>query len=615
MSPSTDSFEEIESAVVRFAGDSGDGMQTVGERFTDSSAFAGNDIATLPDFPAEIRAPAGTLAGVSGFQLQFGSRKILTPGDEPDALVAMNPAALKANIDDLPEGGMLVVNIDSFKKMNLAKAGYEISPLEDEEFRKKYHLVELDLTSLTKEALKDSPLKPSDKARCKNFFALGFMYYVYGRPLEPTLKFFSDKWGKKLPELSEANSTALKAGFNLGDTMETARNRYQVSKAPVQAGVYRKISGNEALVYGLVAGAKQANRELLYAGYPITPASPILEGLSALKKFGVKTLQAEDEIAAMGMAIGASFAGDLSVVATSGPGMCLKSEFIGLASITELPVVIVDVQRGGPSTGLPTKTEQSDLLQSLYARHGDCPLPVLAAHSPSDCFDCAMEASRIALTYMTPVILLSDLYVANGAEPWKIPNVSELPTIDTKFADPNEELVVYKRNPETLARTQAIPGQAGLEHRIGGLEKSEDGGVSYDPENHEKMTHLRAEKVNGIANSYDPLTVQGEKEGDLLVIGWGGTYGAISSATKVLQDEGFSVSSIHLRHLNPLPNELESLLCSFKKVIVPELNLGQLSTILKAKYVKDVISYNKVQGKPFKVTELREEFVKHLSNN
>ena len=615
MSPSTDSFEEIESAVVRFAGDSGDGMQTVGERFTDSSAFAGNDIATLPDFPAEIRAPAGTLAGVSGFQLQFGSRKILTPGDEPDALVAMNPAALKANIDDLPEGGMLVVNIDSFKKMNLAKAGYETSPLEDEEFRKKYHLVELDLTSLTKEALKDSPLKPSDKARCKNFFALGFMYYVYGRPLEPTLKFFSDKWGKKLPELSEANSTALKAGFNLGDTMETARNRYQVSKAPVQAGVYRKISGNEALVYGLVAGAKQANRELLYAGYPITPASPILEGLSALKKFGVKTLQAEDEIAAMGMAIGASFAGDLSVVATSGPGMCLKSEFIGLASITELPVVIVDVQRGGPSTGLPTKTEQSDLLQSLYARHGDCPLPVLAAHSPSDCFDCAMEASRIALTYMTPVILLSDLYVANGAEPWKIPNVSELPTIDTKFADPNEELVVYKRDPETLARTQAIPGQAGLEHRIGGLEKSEDGGVSYDPENHEKMTHLRAEKVNGIANSYDPLAVQGEKEGDLLVIGWGGTYGAISSATKVLQDEGFSVSSVHLRHLNPLPNELESLLCSFKKVIVPELNLGQLSTILKAKYVKNIISYNKVQGKPFKVTELREEFVKHLSNN
>ena len=613
MSPSTDSFEEIESAVVRFAGDSGDGMQTVGERFTDSSAFAGNDIATLPDFPAEIRAPAGTLAGVSGFQLQFGSRKILTPGDEPDALVAMNPAALMANISDLPEGGMLVVNVDSFKKMNLAKAGYETSPLEDEEFRKKYHLIELDLTSLTKEALKESPLKPSDKARCKNFFALGFMYYVYGRPLDPTLKFFSDKWGKRLPELADANSTALKAGFNLGDTMETARNRYQVSKAPVQSGVYRKISGNEALVYGLVAGSQLSNRELLYAGYPITPASPILEGLSALKKFGVKTLQAEDEIAAMGMALGASFAGDLSVVATSGPGMCLKSEFIGLASITELPVVIVDVQRGGPSTGLPTKTEQSDLLQSLYARHGDCPLPVLAAHSPSDCFECAIEATRIALTYMTPVILLSDLYVANGAEPWRMPNVSDLAQINTSFADPNEELVVYKRDAETLARTQAIPGQKGLEHRIGGLEKSEDGGVSYDPENHENMSQLRADKINGISKSYDPIHVQGEKEGDVLVIGWGGTYGAISSAAKTLQDEGYSISSIHLRHLNPLPSDLGELLNSFKKIIVPELNLGQLSMILKAKYVRDIIGYNKLQGKPFKVTELREQFVKHLS--
>jgi 2-oxoglutarate ferredoxin oxidoreductase subunit alpha len=613
MNPATDSFEEIESAVVRFAGDSGDGMQTVGERFTDSSAFAGNDIATLPDFPAEIRAPAGTLAGVSGFQLQFGSRKILTPGDEPDALVAMNPAALKANISDLPEGGMLVVNVDSFKKMNLTKAGYESNPLDDEQFRKKYHLIELDLTSLTKEALKDSPLKPSDKARCKNFFALGFMYYVYGRPLEPTLKFFSDKWAKRLPQLAEANSIALKAGFNLGDTMETARNRYQVSKAPVQPGVYRKISGNEALVYGLVAGAQQAGRELLYAGYPITPASPILEGLSTLKKFGVKTLQAEDEIAAMGMAIGASFAGDISVVATSGPGMCLKSEFIGLASITELPVVIVNVQRGGPSTGLPTKTEQSDLLQSLYARHGDCPLPVLAAHSPSDCFECAIEATRIALTYMTPVILLSDLYVANGAEPWRIPNVSELAVIDTKFADSNEEFVVYKRDSETLARTQAIPGQPGLEHRIGGLEKSEDGGVSYDPENHENMSHLRADKINGIAKSYEPINVLGEKEGDVLVIGWGGTYGAISSAVKTLQDEGFSIASIHLRHLNPLPYDLETLMSSFKKIIVPELNLGQLSTILKAKYVRDMIGYNKLQGKPFKVAELREQFVKHLS--
>ncbi len=613
MTQATDSFEEIESAVVRFAGDSGDGMQTIGERFTDSSAFAGNDIATLPDFPAEIRAPAGTLAGVSGYQLQFGSTSILTPGDEPDALVAMNPAALKANIADLPEGGLLVVNVDSFKSMNLKKAGYESNPLEDEEFRKKYQLIELDLTTLTKDALSDSPLKPSDKARCKNFFALGFMCYVYGRPLEPTLNFFNQKWGKKLPEVADANSTALKAGHNLGDTMETARNRYQLAKAVVQPGVYRKISGNEATVYGLVAGAQCANRELLYSGYPITPASPVLEGLSALKKYGVKTVQAEDEIAAMGVAIGASFAGDLSVVATSGPGMCLKSEFIGLASITELPVVICNVQRGGPSTGLPTKTEQSDLLQSLFSRHGDCPLPVIAAHSPSDCFDCAVEACRIALTYCTPVIFLSDLYVANGAEPWLVPNASELPKIHVKFANPDEPYVSYKRNPETLARTQAIPGQPGLEHRIGGLEKSEDGGVSYDPQNHEKMTHLRAEKVERIADSLPPLELHGEDKGDLLAIGWGGTYGAITSAVQAMQAEGFSVSSVHLRHLNPLPKDLGDIIGRFKKVIVPELNLGQLSLILRAKYLVDAIPLTKVQGKPFKVSELRTAFHKELS--
>jgi 2-oxoglutarate ferredoxin oxidoreductase subunit alpha len=613
MTQASDSFEEIESAVVRFAGDSGDGMQTIGERFTDSSAFAGNDIATLPDFPAEIRAPAGTLAGVSGYQLQFGSRTILTPGDEPDALVAMNPAALKANIGDLPEGGLLVVNVDSFKKMNLKKAGYESNPLEDEDFRRKFQLIELDLTTLTKEALSESPLKPSDKARCKNFFALGFMCYVYGRPLEPTLNFFQQKWGKKLPEVADANSTALKAGNNLGDTMETARNRYQLAKAVVKPGVYRKISGNEATVYGLVAGAQCANRELLYSGYPITPASPVLEGLSALKKFGVKTVQAEDEIAAMGVAIGASFAGDLSVVATSGPGMCLKSEFIGLASITELPVVICNVQRGGPSTGLPTKTEQSDLLQSLFSRHGDCPLPVIAAHSPSDCFDSAIEACRIALTYCTPVIFLSDLYVANGSEPWLVPNASELPEIVAEFANPDEPYVTYKRDPKTLARTQAIPGQAGLEHRIGGLEKSEDGGVSYDPENHEQMTHLRAEKVERIADSLPPLELHGEGEGDLLVIGWGGTYGAITSAVQAMKAEGFSISSVHLRHLNPLPKDLGDLLNKFKKVIVPELNLGQLSLILRAKYLVDAIPLTKVQGKPFKVSELREAFHKHLS--
>ena len=612
MTHPADSFEEIDSAVVRFAGDSGDGMQTVGERFTDSSAFFGNDIATLPDFPAEIRAPAGTLAGVSGFQLQFGGSEILTPGDAPDALVAMNPAALKANVDDLPEGGMLVVNVDSFNKMNLTKAGYEENPLEDEDFRLKYRLIELDLTNLTKEALSESPLKPPEKVRCKNFFALGFTYYVYGRPLEPTLEFFDQKWGKRLPDVAEANSLALKAGYNLGDTMETARNRYQVSKAAVHPGVYRKISGNEALVYGLVVAAGKANRELLYSGYPITPASPVLEGLSQLKNYGVKCVQAEDEIAAMGVALGASFAGDLTVCATSGPGMCLKSEFIGLASITELPLIICNVQRGGPSTGLPTKTEQSDLLQALFSRHGDCPLPVVAAHSPSDCFDCALEAARIALTYMTPVILLSDLYVANGAEPWLVPNLSEIPEIKNELAEPDKEYVIYRRDPETLARTQAIPGQFGLEHRIGGLEKGEDGGVSYDPENHEEMTHLRAQKIAGICKSLDATEVQGEAEGDLLVIGWGGTYGAISSAVRLLHDEGYAVSSIHLRHLNPLPADLSDILGRFKKVIVPELNLGQLSLILRAKYLVDIIPHTKIQGKPFKVSELQQKFLEYL---
>ena len=613
MAQAKDNFIEIDSAVVRFAGDSGDGMQTVGERFTDSSAFAGNDIATLPDFPAEIRAPAGTLAGVSGFQVQFGSREILTPGDEPDALVAMNPAALKSNLADLPTGGMLVVNTEAFKKMNLTKAGYETNPLEDDDLRNKYHLVEIDFTNLTKEALSESPLKPTDKARCKNFFALGFMYYVYGRPLEPTLKFFQDKWGKRLPVLAEANTLALKAGFNLGDTMESARNRYQIAKAPVDAGVYRKISGNEALVYGLVAAAKQAKLELLYAGYPITPASPILEGLSALKHFGVKTIQAEDEIAAMGMALGASFTGKLSVCATSGPGMCLKSEFIGLASITELPLIICNVQRGGPSTGLPTKNEQSDLLQSMYSRNGDSPIPIIAAHSSSDCFDCAIEAARIAITYKTPVILLSDLYIANGAEPWLIPNVSDLPDLEVPFADSNEEYVVYKRDPSTLARDQAIPGQVGLEHRVGGLEKNEEGGVSYDPKNHEEMTRLRADKVNAIANSLPPSELFGDAEGgELLVLGWGGTYGAITSAVRNLRTEGFPVSSLHLRNLNPFPNDLGDILSKFKKVLIPELNMGQLSLLIRSKYLIDVISYSKVQGQPFKVSELSNKILETI---
>jgi 2-oxoglutarate/2-oxoacid ferredoxin oxidoreductase subunit alpha len=605
-------FQEIDAAVIRFVGDSGDGMQTVGERFTDASAFAGNDIATLPDFPAEIRAPAGTLAGVSGFQIQFGSRKILTPGDAPDALVAMNPAALKANLDDLVPGGMLVVNSDAFKKANLAKAGYESNPLEDEDIRSKYNLIEIDLTNLTKDALADIPLKPSEKTRCKNFLALGFMYFVYDRKLDTTLNFLDDKWGKRLPIVAEANSLALKAGYNLGETLEQARNRYQIAKAPVEAGHYRKISGNEALVYGLAVAGHKSKRGLLYSGYPITPASPVLEGLSSLKRFGVKTVQAEDEIAAMGIALGASFTGKLAVCATSGPGMCLKSEFMGLASITELPLIICNIQRGGPSTGLPTKVEQSDLLQGMFCRNGDSPIPIIAAHSASDCFDCALEAARIALTYMTPVILMSDLYVANGSEPWSIPDMASIPDLEVPFADSAEDYVVYKRDPETLAREQAIPGQAGLEHRVGGLEKDESGDISYDSHNHEKMTHLRADKVTAIAKSFPPSEVVGEPEGDLLVLGWGGTYGAISSAVGNLQTEGFSVSSLHLRHLSPLPNDLGEVLGRFKKVIIPELNMGQLSMLIRAKYLVDAISCSKVQGQPFQVSELRERILKHL---
>ena len=608
-----DNLQEISSAVVRFAGDSGDGMQTVGEQFTDSSAFAGNDTSTLPDFPAEIRAPVGTLAGVSGFQLKFGSRRIHTPGDQPDALVAMNPAALKTNLDDLVEGGMLVVNEDTFKTANLTKAGYDSNPLEDDELQEKYNLIKINLTALTKEALSDSPLKSADKVRCKNFFALGFMFYVYDRPLEPTIRFLEKKWGKRLPDLAEANIKVMKAGYYLGETMEQARNRYQISRAPFEPGKYRRVSGNQSLVYGLLVGGKKAKREVLYAGYPITPASPILEGFARLKNHGVKTVQAEDEIAAMGIALGASFTGDLAICATSGPGICLKSEFIGLAVIAELPMIICDIQRGGPSTGLPTKTEQGDLLQVMYGRNGESPIPVLACHSPADCFEVGVEAVRIALTYCTPVVVLSELYVANGSEPWKIPEVASIPEIDVPFADPSREYVVYKRNPETLAREQAIPGQAGMEHRIGGLEKDEAGNVSYDPDNHEEMTRLRAAKVNAVAKSYPPLEINGESQGEVLVLGWGGTYGAITSAVNNLQAEGFSVSSLHLRYLYPLPFDLEDIFKNFKQILIPELNFtGHLRTLLRAEYMIDAIGFDKMQGQPFTVSEIQAKILEIL---
>lgn len=603
-STQTEEFQELASVVIRFAGDSGDGMQTIGERFTDSSAIFGNDLATFPDFPAEIRAPAGTKPGVSAFQIQIGSKEILTPGDQPNALVAMNPAALAVHLDELEEGGILVVNSAAFSQDNLRMASYDSNPLEDEDLAGKYELIQVDINHFTLESLSETEMSNKDKLRCKNFFALGFMYWIYSRPLDTTIEFIESKWSKRLPVLADANIKVLKAGYFFGETTETSRNRYMVAKAEVETGKYRKISGNDALVLGLIAGSMKTNRNLLYSGYPITPASSILEGLATYKNFGVKTLQAEDEIAAIGIALGASFAGNLGVTGTSGPGMCLKAEFIGLATSIELPLVILNIQRGGPSTGLPTKTEQSDLLQAIYGRHSDALIPVIAANSPSDCFETAIEAIQIALMYSTPIILLSDLYLANGAEPWKVPSVDSYPEVNIQFAEEGKPYSTFKRDPETLSRTLAIPGQAGLEHRIGGLEKDEGGNVSYDQDNHEQMTLLRSEKINRIADSIPPTEIFGENTGKVLVVGWGGTFGAITSCVRSMQAEGFSVSSIHLRHLNPLPKDLPEIFARFEKILVPELNLGQLNVLLRSQYLIDTIPFNKVRGQPFKVKEL-----------
>ncbi len=607
----TKKIEDLESVVIRFAGDSGDGMQTVGDQFTDSSAILGNDICTFPDFPAEIRAPQGTLPGVSGFQIQVGSKEILTPGDSPDALVAMNPAALKVNLADLNEKGILVVNSDAFTPDNLKKAGYSENPIENGSLESKYHLVKISMTEMTKTALSDSPLKSPQKAQCKNFFALGFMYWVYDRNLDYSLGWIEKKWGKK-PEVVEANTKALKAGYYYGETVEEMPTHYRVAKAIVDQGIYRKINGNEAIVLGLVTAADIAKRDLVLGSYPITPASTILEGLAKYKNFNVKTVQAEDEISAIGVAIGASFAGQIGITSTSGPGVCLKSEFMGLAVITELPLIIVSVQRGGPSTGLPTKTEQSDLLQAMFCRNGESPMPILAPKSPSDCFDIAIQAVKIAVTYNTPVMILSDGYIANGAEPWKIPSIQGLPEIEIENAEVGEEFKVYGRNPKTLARKLAIPGTPTLEHRIGGLEKNEEGSVSYDPDNHETMTALRAEKVQRVADMYPPTKVMGKTSGKLLVIGWGGTYGAITSAVDELQKEGVTVSSIHLRYINPFPKDLGKLLKSFETVLVPELNSGQLSLLLRAEYLVDTKTYSKMQGKPFTVSEIKTQITSLL---
>jgi 2-oxoglutarate ferredoxin oxidoreductase subunit alpha len=600
---------ELHQAVIGFCGDSGDGMQLVGTEFANTSASLGNDISTLPDFPAEIRAPAGTLAGVSGFQLQFSSDEIYTPGDRLNALIAMNPAALRKSLQDLEPGGILIVNSESFAEKDLRLAGVTSNPLEDGSL-KGYRVISLPMTKLNREAVADCKLTTREADRCKNFFALGIVYWLYERSLEPTRKWLREKFAKK-PNILNANIKALQAGYNYGETCELLPVHFRVPRAKLPPGTYRKITGNNAIAMGLVTAAQLAGKNVTYAGYPITPASDILHHLCELRNYNVTALQAEDEIAAMGMAIGAAFGGALGCTATSGPGLALKSEGIGLAVMTELPVVIVDVQRGGPSTGLPTKTEQADLLQAMYGRNGECPVAIVAPQSPGDCFTMAMEAVRIAFGFMTPVILLSDGYLANGSEPWRIPDVSELPPI--KVTHPTQAnsngnghhgFLPYKRD-ERLVRPWAIPGTPGLEHRIGGIEKQDvTGNVSYDPENHEHMVRTRAKKIANIANEIPLLEVAGPEQGDLLVIGWGGTYGSILTAVQRSQRKGLRVAQAHLRYLNPMPRNIEAVLRRYKRVLVPELNGGQLCSLLRARFLIDAVSLSKVQGRPFLVSEL-----------
>ena len=610
-SSTSNTRSDLPSAVVRFAGDSGDGMQVIGDRFSDSSAIAGHDISTFPDYPAEIRAPVGTLPGVSAFQIHFGAEHVMTPGDQPNALVAMNPAALKINLSDLAPKGLLLINTSQFTEANLKKAGYSENPLDDPQLEHNYQLVKIDLAQLTEDALKDSPLKRGDKNRSKNFFALGFIYWVYDRSLDSTLDWIVKKWPDK-PLVAEANGIALKAGFYFGETTELIVHNFSIAKAHTQPGLYRKITGNEALAIGFVAATQCAQTDLLYGSYPITPASDILKYLASYKHYNVKTIQAEDEMAAVGCAIGASFAGALGITGTSGPGLCLKAEAIGFAVITELPLVIVNAQRGGPSTGLPTKTEQADLLQSLFGRNSESPVVILAASSPSDCFEVAFEACKIALTYNVPVIILSDAYIAMGSEPWKIPSVRDLPEIHVDRVRSGEDYVVYRRDPKTLARKLAIPGTPGLEHQIGGLEKNEQGSVSYDPDNHQKMVNLRAEKVARIADTFGPTEINGDDSGKILVLGWGGTKGAITSAVNSLKSQDLPVSSCHLRFLNPLPNDLGEILSRFDKILIPELNLGQLSMLIRAKYLIDTVSYCRVRGKPMLIGEISDKIMEMI---
>ena len=603
---------EVDRVVIRFAGDSGDGMQLTGDRFTSEAAWMGNDLLTLPDFPAEIRAPAGTLPGVSSFQLAFADHDITTPGDQPNVLVAMNPAALKANIADLPRGSDLIVNTDEFTKRNVEKVGYHESPLDDDSLEA-YRLHPIALTSMTVEALKEFDVTKKEAERAKNMFALGLLLWLYHRPTEGTIEFLEKKFASK-PEIMKANIAAFQAGWSYGETTEEFSVQYEVKPAAMQPGTYRNITGNLALAYGLITASHQSGLRLFLGSYPITPASDILHELSKHKRFGVMTFQAEDEIAGIGAALGASYGGSLAVTTTSGPGIALKSETIGLAVSLELPLIVVDVQRGGPSTGLPTKTEQSDLLQAMFGRNGESPVPIVAPQSPADCFDATVEAARIAVTYRTPVFLLSDGYLANGSEPWCLPEIDSLPVIDPDFAtkpnhqaeDGSEEFWAYQRDPQTLARPWAIPGTAGLEHRIGGLEKADgSGNISYDPENHDHMVRLRQAKVDAIADTIPDIEVD-DPGGDarILMLGWGSTYGPIGAACQIVRRSGVKVAQAHLRHLNPFPRNLGEVLASYERVVVPEMNLGQLNMLLRSKFLIDTYGYNQVRGLPFKSSEL-----------
>ncbi|MHC4695970.1 MAG: 2-oxoacid:acceptor oxidoreductase subunit alpha [Planctomycetota bacterium] len=602
---------ELEEITVRFCGDSGDGMQLTGTQMTNTSAIFGNDVSTFPDYPAEIRAPVGTLAGVSGFQLCFGSHILRTPGDRVNALIAMNPAALRANVADLEPGGILVVNDDAFTKSNLGKAGYEDNPLDSADLQR-YRLFRIPMDKLNAEACAETGLTGRSAARCKNFFALGLIYWLYGRPMDPTLRWIEEKFAGN-QALAKANTRALKAGYYLGETSEMFPSRYVVAPAKIAPGKYRKVSGNEAVALGMVAAARRAGKTLFYGSYPITPASDILHELSRYKNYDVRTFQAEDEIAAMTAAIGAAYSGAFAATGTSGPGMALKNEAIGLAVMTELPVVIVNVQRGGPSTGLPTKTEQADLHQALDGRHGEAPLCVLAAASPADCFDIVLEAFRIATEFMTPVIVLTDGYLGNGAGPWRIPEVDSLPTFDIKHPEAGSSFQPYLRD-EKLVRQWALPGTPGLQHRIGGLEKRDvSGEICYDPDNHEHMVATRAKKIARIAETIPPLEVTGDARGELLVLGWGSTYGAITTAVERSRKKGMSVSSAHLRYLNPMPENTHELLKGFQRILIPEMNLGQLRQHVRQAFLTDCIGFSKVQGKPFLISEIEARIEEVLS--